>query len=67
MAHGRHGEVAQRVVVGALALAPAEAEALGGQPAVQAVGPRAPLAAQRACSAEVEPDGDIGRGRARAP
>jgi hypothetical protein len=40
VAHGRRGQVAQRVVVGALALAPAEAEALGGQPAIEPVSAR---------------------------
>ena len=54
------GEVAQRVVVGALALAPAEAEALGGQPAVEPVGARGPLAAQRPCSSTVEAEGRVG-------
>ena len=42
VAHGRCGEVPERVVVGPLPLHAAEAEALGGQAPGQPVGARAP-------------------------
>ena len=57
VAHRRGGEVEERVAVGPLPLDPAEAEALGRQAAVEAVGPRAPGAAELLVLVEVEPDG----------
>lgn len=55
VAHGRSGEVTQRVVVRPFPLHPAEAEALGGQAAFEAIGSRAPGAAQLLVLVEVEP------------
>ena len=60
MAHGRSGEVTQRIVVRALPLHPAESKALGGEAVLERVGPRAPGAAQLLVLVEVEPQGYIG-------
>ncbi len=60
MAHRRRREVAQRVVVGALALDAAEAEALRGQAPREAVRARAPGSAQLAVLVEVESEGLVG-------
>ena len=60
VAHGRGGEVTQRIVVGPFPLHAAESEALGGQAALEAVGPGAPGAAQLLVLVEVEPHGRIG-------
>ena len=60
VAHGRSGEVTQRIVVRALPLHAAESEALGGEAVLERVGPRAPGAAQLLVLVEVEPHGYIG-------
>ena len=56
MTHRRSRQVAQRIVIRPFPLHAAESEALGGQPAFEAVGPRAPGAAQLLVLLEVEPD-----------
>jgi hypothetical protein len=61
VAHRRRREVAQRVVVGALARHAAEAEPLRGQPAADRVGAPAALAAQRLVLLDVEADGRVRR------
>src|SRR6185503_161658 len=55
VAHRRRREVAQRVVVRALALHAAEAEALGGEAARESVALPRPRAAQRPVLVRVEP------------
>ena len=60
MAHGRRGKVTERIVVRPFPLHPAEAEALGGEAACEAVGPRAPGTAQLLVLVELEPHGHIG-------
>ena len=52
--HRRRGEVPQRVVVRALPLHAAEAEALGGEAALEAVGAGAPRAAELLVLVEIE-------------